>query len=119
MKTNTSLLGGFGLALVGTTCCALPILLVAMGMGIAASMVAAMPWLAALSKYKAITFSITAIILAYAFFRLRNVAYCELADQRRLKWQRALLWSSTGILVVSVFTAYALLPLTLWREGTL
>lgn len=120
MKTNTSLLGGFGLALVGTTCCALPILLVTLGMGSAvASLVSTLPWLVTLSKYKAVTFTITALILAYSFLRLRNMDSCEIVDQRRLKRQRALLWASTVIVIVSVFTAYALLPFTLWLESTL
>ena len=120
VKTNFSLLGGLGLALLGTTCCALPILLVTLGMGSAvASLVSALPWLATLSEYKAFTFSATALILAYCFLRLRQVDYCELADQRRLKWQRALLLTSTGIFLVSVFAAYALLPLTLWWDNSL
>ena len=33
MKTDTSLFSGLGLALIGTTCCALPIALVTLGMG--------------------------------------------------------------------------------------
>jgi len=50
IKTNSSLLGGFGLALLGTTCCALPIALVSLGMGGAvASMMSAVPMLAWLS----------------------------------------------------------------------
>ena len=53
LTTNASLLGGFGLALIGTTCCALPILLVALGMGSAvAAMVSALPWLVTVSQYK-------------------------------------------------------------------
>ena len=118
VKTNSSLLGGLGLALLGTTCCALPILLVSIGMGsVVASLVSALPWLATLSEYKEFTFSATALILVYCFFRLRRVVYCELADQRRLKWQRGLLLTSTCLFMVSVFAAYALLPLTLWWEN--
>lgn len=117
MKTNTSLLSGFGLALVGTTCCTLPIALVVLGMGGAvASMVSAMPWLSTLSQYKAITFSFTAIILTYSFRRLHGVTVCSRNDNYRLMWQRTLLWISIAILAVSLFAAYALLPLMLWWE---
>lgn len=54
LSTNTSLASGFGLALLGTTCCALPIVLVTLGMGsVVASVVSALPVLAWLSQYKA------------------------------------------------------------------
>jgi len=115
MKTNASLFSGFGLAIVGTTCCALPITLVALGMGSAvASLVSAVPWIATLSEYKAITFSLTGVILAYCFWRLNRATTCEMNDKHRLRWQRVLLWSSTFIYCISIFAAYALLPLTLW-----
>ncbi|MBR9910268.1 MAG: hypothetical protein GYB33_07945 [Gammaproteobacteria bacterium] len=116
-KTNTSLFSGLGLALIGTTCCALPIALVALGLGSAvASMVAAMPWLTTFSQYKVVTFSLTASVLFYCYWRLHRISACTLADKRRLRWQKAVLWASTVILLVSLFAAYALLPLTLWLE---
>ena len=91
IKTNSSLLGGFGLTLLGTTCCALPVALVSLGMGgVVASMVSAVPMLAWLSKYKALTFSLTALVLAYGGWRLRGVSQssqCSLEDGKRLKWQ--------------------------------
>ena len=69
----------FGLSLLGTTCCALPIALVALGAGGAvASLASAAPWLAALSAYKGATFSITGLSLAYAWWRLRRVSQCDL-----------------------------------------
>lgn len=119
IKISTSILSGFSFALVGTTCCTLPILLLTLGMGGAvASLVSTLPWLVTLSRYKAITFTVTMLVLAYGYLRLRNADYCEQAAQRRLKWQRALLWTSTGLFVVSVFMAYALLPLVLWWESS-
>jgi hypothetical protein len=121
IKTNSSVLGGFGLALLGTTCCALPIALVSLGMGgVVASLVAALPWLAWLSRYKAITFAITAAVLAYSWWRLRRTqlsAHCSLEDGRRLQWQKRLLGGSTVIFAISVLTAYLLLPVTLWLEA--
>jgi len=118
MKTDTSLISGLGLAIIGTTCCALPIVLVALGLGSAvASMVAVMPWLTTLSQYKVITFSLTAAVLIYSYWRLHRIKVGSLADKSRLRWQKAILWASTVILLVALFAAYALLPLTLWWKS--
>jgi len=118
IKTDTSLFSALGLALIGTTCCALPIVLVALGLGSAvASVVSVMPWLTTLSQYKVVIFSLTALVLAYSYWRLYWVKVCSLADQRRLRWQKAVLWISLAIVVLSLFAAYALLPLTLWLES--
>lgn len=109
---------GFGLALLGTTCCALPAALVTLGLGGAvASAVSAMPWLAWLSQYKAVTFSATAAVLAHSAWRLRRAGAgdrCAVEDRRRLIWQRRLLIASVAVFAVAVFAAYALLPLTRW-----
>jgi len=121
IKTDSAVFSGFGLALLGTTCCALPIALVALGLGgVVASMVSALPWLAALSKYKAITFSLTAIVLAYSAWRLRQMGragQCDIADGKRLRWQRRLLGLSTALFIIAVFAAYALLPIMLWLDA--
>ena len=62
-RTTSSLMGGAGLALLGTTCCALPIALVVLGMGGAvASMVSVAPWLVTLSEYKLVTFTATGLV---------------------------------------------------------
>ncbi|BAJ03206.1 hypothetical protein [Shewanella violacea] len=115
LTTNASLLGGLSLALIGTTCCALPILLLALGMGSAvAAMVSAMPWLVTVSQYKHITFTLTAFILAYSFYRLTKMTACESDSKNTLKWQRRALGLSSAILILSMFTAYLLLPLSLW-----
>ena len=118
-KTNTSVLSGLGLVLVGTTCCALPILLVTLGAGGAmASLVSTLPWLAPLSKYKAVVFGLTALALGYAWWRVHRVTQCDIADARQLRWQRRILWVSTGLLAVSVFAAYAALPIARWLDRT-
>lgn len=119
LKTNSSLFGGLSLALLSTTCCALPIVLVALGMGSAvASLVSAMPWLVFLSEYKIITFGMTGLILGYCFWRLSQVEVCEITDMRRLQMQRAMLWTSTALLLFSILAAYALLPITIWLENS-
>jgi len=121
IKTNSALAGGFGLALLGTTCCALPIALVSLGLGsAAASMASALPVLGWLSKYNAITFTLTAILLGYSWWRLRqtrHTAQCSLEESFRLKWQRRVLTLSTIIFAIAVFSAYALMPITLWLES--
>jgi len=121
ITTNTSLTSGLGLALLGATCCALPIVLVTLGMGsVVASVASVLPWLTWMSQYKAITFSITALVLGYSGWRLRSHsmrAHCSVEEGRRLKWQKRMLSISAAIFVAAVFAAYALLPITLWLEG--
>ena len=105
-------LSSLGFALLGTTCCAMPITLVALGAGSAvAALASSAPWLVVLSKYKGWTFSATAIVQAYAWWRLRTVGECDIAAAHRLRWQHRVLWASTGIFAVSLFAAYGLLPL--------
>ena len=118
LKTNASLFTAFGFALVSTTCCALPIALIALGLGSAfASMTAALPWLGILPHYKAFTFLATGLVLAYCFWRVQKASVCHLKDKRVLFWQRSFLWLSTSIFMVSVVAAYVLLPLTIWWES--
>ena len=116
-RTNSSILSGLGLALLGTTCCALPIVLVVLGAGGAmASLVSTLPWLATLSQYKAVVFGLTALAQGYAWWRLHRVTQCSLADARRLRWQRRVLWFASGMFAISVFAAYAAYPLVRWFE---
>lgn len=121
LTTNTSLAGGFGLTLLGTTCCALPIVLVTFGMGsVVASVVSALPVLAWLSQYKAATFSVTGLVLAYSGWQLRRAGrsgQCSIEDGKRLKWQKWVLGINIVLFAVAVFAAYALLPIVLWLEG--
>jgi hypothetical protein len=119
LKTDTSVYSGLGLSLIGTTCCAVPVILVGLGLGGAvASVVSVFPWLTVLSHVKGITFSMTALVLAYAYWRLRRARSCTVAGQQRLRWQRIMLWSGSVMLAMSLFAAYALLPLTRVWHGT-
>ncbi len=106
------------MALLGATCCALPIALVILGMGSAvASMVSAMPWLTTFSEYKIVTFGLTAIVVTYSWWRVRSVEQCSVADAKKLRIQRVVLWAITAVFLMSVFAAYALYPLALWLDG--
>ena len=111
-RTTSSLIGGAGLALLGTTCCALPIALVALGMGGAvASMMSIAPWLVTLSQYKLVTFTATGLVIGYCWWRVRSVQQCEVGEQTRLRRQKVVLWATTAIFFISIFAAYALYPI--------
>ena len=125
IKTNTGIFAGTSLAILGTTCCALPIALVSLGLGGAiASLFSSVPWLVTVSKYKAITFSVTGLMLAYSWYALRKLEgnitkagkACAIKDQKMIKCQKRILWFSTVLLAISVFAAYALLPIRIWID---
>ena len=126
LKANTTLFTGTGLALLSTTCCALPIALVSLGLGGAvASLFSNVPLLTIIAKYKAYTFIVTALMLGYCWYALSQLGNkmakqgeaCSVKDQKILKWQKRVLVVSTILLAISVFSAYALLPLRMWIEG--
>ncbi len=117
INTNMAVTGGAGLALLGTTCCALPMVLVALGLGgVVASTVSALPFLVVLSQYKAVTFSATALVLGYSWRQVRRVSICEIKDARKLRTQRVFLWTSTIVFVLAVLASYAMYPIVVWFE---
>lgn len=119
-ETNASTYSALGLTVLGTTCCALPLTLVALGAGGAvASMASSFPWLIGLSQYKGWTFTLTAVALGYAQWRVQAVSSCDIADAKRLRLQSRALWLATGVFGLSVFAAYALLPLVKWWDQSM
>ena len=103
-------------------CCALPSLLVLFGLGASvASMLSFLPWLVTLSRHKALTFSMSGVLIAWSFVnsyyvvpRLKteecspeNPNSC--AEASRLS--KFLLWVSAVIYSVGLFVAYALGPI--------
>lgn len=106
-------------------CCALPILLVTLGLGSAVvGLTGAFPWLVDLSRHKAWVFAVSAALLAIGGWMLYQGArscptdptlgrLCSRLDQ----WNRWIYWSSVAIWGVGVFAAYALLPLVQMLEG--
>ena len=98
------------------TCCALPILLVTLGLGTAvASMASAAPWLVALSMHKAWVFAISGAMIAasaWAVYRPGRVcpadpelaAACERTD----KWNKRFVWVSGSMWFVGFFFAFVL-----------
>ena len=102
------------------TCCALPILLVALGLGSAvASIASAAPWLIALSMYKGWVFAISgALIAASAWAVYRSGRTCpsdpELAAAcaRADTWNRRFVWVAAAMWLIGFFFAFVLIRLT-------
>ena len=104
-------------------CCALPSVLVLLGMGTAvASLLSAAPWLVSLSRHKVWTFSIAGTLIACSFVmtyviapRLRHGKACEANDPSTCgevsKLSRMLLWGSALIYSGGFFVAYLLGPI--------
>ena len=115
---GASVFSAAGLTLLGTTCFALPITLVALGAGGAvASLATALPWLVTLSEYKLATFGVTAAALAYSWWQMRGTrkgGACDTANAKRIRLQRWVLQTATVAFAASVFAAYAALPLVMW-----
>ena len=104
-------------------CCALPSVLVLLGMGTAvASLLSAAPWLVSLSRHKVWTFSIAGILIAASFVmtyvvapRLRVGESCDADDPTTCgevsRVSRFVLWSSALIWSGGFFVAYLLGPI--------
>ncbi|WP_159518586.1 hypothetical protein [Sunxiuqinia indica] len=103
-------------------CCALPALLVTLGMGaVVAGLVSDLPWLVTLSKYKEWTFIIAGTLIGFNFWlfygRKRNQV-CEVneygnetACDTTARWSKVILWISVGIYFAGLFMTYLALPL--------
>ncbi len=110
-------------ATTGTlVCCALPIVLVSLGLGAAvASLTSAFPLLILLSKHKAWVFAFSGLmlILSGAFLYRRN-GHCptdpELAAlcNRARRWNRRIYGFSVILWGIGFFAAYLALPLRIW-----
>ena len=104
-------------------CCALPSVLVLLGMGSAvASLLSAAPWLVSLSRHKIWIFCIAGVLIAGSFLvtyaiapRLREGEACVANDPTACgeasKFSRMLLWGSAVIWSSGFFVAYLLGPL--------
>jgi len=104
-------------------CCALPSVLVLLGMGTAvASLLSAAPWLVSLSRHKIWTFSIAGTLIAASFVmtyliapRLRTGDHCDANDPMTCgevsRLSRFVLWGSALIWSGGFFVAYLLGPI--------
>ena len=103
-------------------CCAIPIVLVTVGMGAAvAALYSNLPFLAFLGQHKVWVFVIAALILALVAWIIYRPGRacpadpelgkaCASAD----KWNVRLFWVSVAVWCVGFFAAYLLLPVTEW-----
>ncbi|ADV80879.1 hypothetical protein [Terriglobus saanensis] len=104
-------------------CCALPSVLVLLGMGTAvASLLSAAPWLVSLSRHKIWSFSIAGTLIAVSFVmtyvvapRLQRGDACAADDPTTCgevsKLSRVVLWGSALIWSGGFFVAYLLGPI--------
>ncbi|HXS11981.1 MAG TPA: hypothetical protein VN734_04710 [Acidobacteriaceae bacterium] len=104
-------------------CCALPSILVLLGLGTAvASVLSAAPWLVSLSRHKIWTFSIAGALILGSFVmtyvvapRLRNGEQCDAGDPNTCgevsRISRVILWCSALIYAGGFFVAYLLGPI--------
>ena len=109
-------------------CCALPSLLVLFGLGASvASMLSFFPWLAALSRHKVLTFSISGVLIASSFLhtyyvlpRLRTeecLPHSPNACVETSRFSRILLWISVAIYAVGFLVAFVLGPILSTLDG--
>lgn len=106
-------------------CCALPILLVTLGMGAAvASLTSSVPWLVSLSEHKEWVFVVSFfMLLLCAWFIYRPGRACPVdpelarACARMDKLNRWIYWISVTVWLVGFFSAFLLWPLTEWLNG--
>lgn len=94
-------------------CCALPALLVTLGLGaVMAGLASDLPFLRTLSQYKEWVFSIATLLIGFNFWliyrkRPQDTA-CEIAEygtetacDTASRWSKVILWVSVGFLVIS------------------
>jgi len=111
-------------------CCALPSLLVLLGLGTTvASVLTAAPWLVALSRHKLWAFLFSGLIITgnflYLYFvapRLRWQAEACSADDPNAcetvsRFSRGLLWISAAIYLAGLFVSYLLRPILMVFES--
>ncbi len=101
------------------TCCALPILLVAVGLGAAvASIASTAPWLITLSMYKGWVFAVSGMMIAASAWVVYRpgracpadpelAAACAKAD----KWNKRFVWVSGAMWCVGSVSAFVLVQL--------
>ena len=101
-------------------CCALPILLVSLGMGaVVASLATNVPFLITLSMHKGWVFAGSGLLLLFggwALYRPGRVCPTDpelgkLCDNAH-KWNIRLFWGSVTIWCIGFFTAFLLLPVS-------
>lgn len=111
-------------------CCALPSLLVLLGLGASvASMLSSMPWLVTLSRHKAWVFAVSGLLIVLSFAQMyviapqlkNNAESCDpgdLACARATRIGKLALWIAAVIYVIGFSTAYLLGPILARMDGS-
>jgi mercuric ion transport protein len=106
-------------AVLGTlVCCALPIVLVGVGLGsVLVSLLGTAPWIVTLQHYKAWVFAFAGLMLAVNYWALyRSGRACAVGGVCHSshpvgRWMRRIYWGSVAAYVVGFLAAYLSLPL--------
>ena len=109
-------------------CCALPSLLVALGMGaVVAGLVSDLPWLIFMSKYKGWTFLMAGIMIGFnfwLFYGRKREQTCEIDENGKetacdtaARWSKGILWFSFALYILGLFAAYLLFPIQIFLES--
>ncbi len=109
-------------------CCALPSLLVTLGLGaVVAGVISDFPELVGLSRHKIWVFVIVGLVLAVNFWLLygRNKKQaCEVPEDgadsacdTASRWSKIVLWISMGIYCIGLFMAFMYFPLRQFLAG--
>lgn len=105
-------------------CCALPIMLVTLGMGATVvSMTSAFPILIVLSQHKLWVFAFSGAMLVISSWLLfRPGRFCPTDNalgqicNTAHKWNKRIYWSSVVIWGIGFFAAFLALPLRIWLD---
>ena len=109
-------------------CCALPALLVTLGMGaVLAGLVTSLPFIVTLSAYKELVFGIATLLIGMNFYLVYrngneddvceiNEEGVETACHTASRWTKTILWISVALILVGFFMAYLALPLVILLE---
>lgn len=109
-------------------CCALPSLLVVLGMGaVVAGVISNVPVLVTLSQHKEWTFLVAGLMIGLNFWliygRKQKQVACEIGEDGRetacdtaSRWSKVILWISAGLFLAGLFMAYLLFPIIQWLE---
>lgn len=106
-------------------CCALPIILVTLGLGATvAALTSAFPFLITLSQHKLWVFAFSGAMLGVSGWLLyRSGRSCPsdpdlgaLCNTTQI-WNRRIYWTSVAIWGIGFFAAYIALPLRIWLES--
>jgi hypothetical protein len=128
-NTTTSRKWGWLVLFASSTtliCCALPILLVTLGLGaVSASLFANLPFLVTLAQYKGWMFTGSgAVLMLTGWLLFRSARTCpadpelaELCDKAH-RWNVRFFWASTVIWAFGFAAAYLALPIYLWLESS-